>query len=124
MVDGSLVEPGLREQLQSGLRRSIRYRGIQQGEMPLHVAVEGLFHRRALASTMGADVAWRSELILVLGVAERPGCEVRVRVERVWLASAREPDLARINRAQAVEKLAHLASERGLDRLLGEASCR
>jgi hypothetical protein len=123
-VEGSSVEPGMRTQLRSDFVRAIEYRGIKQGASPLRVEIIGLMHSRAVADPLNGDLGWRSTLTIRAWAPGVDGCDAEVRIRRFWLGEAGSPGLASEARRVAVEKLAELASERALDRLLSMSSCR
>ena len=124
MVEGSTVEPGLRSELQGSFQRSLAQRRIQQGQLEARAEILEMVHQPLFASPSSELRPWKSRLSIRLTVHERSECLVDITVERAWMARIDDPYGATHLRVEIVENLVQLASERALDRLLGNASCR
>lgn len=123
-VSGAVVDPGVRTQIRSDLAREMRYRGIKQGDSPMIVEIVGLTHTRAFMEPGTRDIGWRSRLVLRASVPGVNGCEAEAKARRVWTGDGSNPGLASESRRLAVKNMVTVASQRALDRLLSNASCR
>jgi hypothetical protein len=123
-VGGAVVDPGVRTQIRSELVRELRYRGIKTGNAPMQVEIVGLTHSRAFVEPESRDIGWRSLLTLKAWKPGVDGCEVETKARRVWIGDGSNPALASESRQLAVKNLIAVASQRTLDRLLSNASCR